>query len=233
MHSLPVALVSGASKGLGKRIANSLSLSGYAVVGCARTVPEDPDSGVDYQIADVTDEHSVQSLFKFIQYRYGRLDAVICNAGMASMNPLVFSPKSSAMNMLETNLVGTMIVSREAIRLLRRSEHGRIVTVTSVAVPLKIEGESIYSASKAAIEQFTRVIARELAPYGITCNSIGPGPIDTDLIAGVPKEIIDELANRLVGGKKSTFNDVTNVIDFFLSDSSDAITGQILYLGGA
>jgi len=95
------------------------------------------------------------------------------------------------------------------------------------------EGESIYSATKAAVEQFTKVIARELAPFGVTCNCVGPGPVDTDLIAGVPEQKINELINRSVGGRMTTFADLANVIDFFLAESSNAVTGQVIYLGGA
>ena len=149
----PVALVSGARKGLGNEIAKHLASSGYNVVGCSRTMPDDPDAdaNIEYRIADVADEKSVQLLFKFVRERYGRLDAVVCNAGVASMNPLILTPKSSATQMFETNLIGTMLVAREAVRPLRQSGHGRIVTLSSVAVPLVLEGESIYSASKAAI----------------------------------------------------------------------------------
>ena len=232
MSSLPVALVTGASKGLGLEIALHLVNQGYLVLGCSRSEVDVPADGIVHIVADVADEKSVTKMFKQVRERYGRLDAVICNAGIASMNPLLLSPKSSASQMLETNVIGTMLVAREAARLLRKSDHGRIVTMSSVAVPLTLEGESVYSASKAAIEQFTKVIARELAPFGITSNCIGPGPIDTDLIAGVPDEKIDELAARLVGGQKTTFDDVLNVVDFFLAKSSQAVTGQVVYLGG-
>jgi len=232
MPDKPVALVTGASQGLGHHIAGHLSDSEYEVVGCSRSMPEHPFEAVDYLTGDVTDEASVRSVIRTIGERYGRLDVVICNAGVASMNPLLLSPRSSASTMFETNLIGTMLVAREATRLLRRSDRGRIVTMSSVAVPLMLEGESLYSASKAAVEQLTKVMAREFSTFGITCNCVGPGPIDTDLIAGVSEEKISALTDRLVGGKKSTFSDVTNVIDFFLSESSRAITGQIVYLGG-
>ena len=233
MPSSPVALVTGASKGIGLQIALHLADNGYKVVGCSRSQPEKPVVGIEHLVADVSDEKSVRSIFRTIRDKYGRLDAVICNAGIASMNPVLLTPKASMSRMLETNVIGTILVAREAARLLRKSPSGRIVTLSTVAVPLKIEGESVYSASKAAVEQFTKMIAREFAPFGITCNCIGPGPVETDLIAGVPKETMEEFAEKLVGGKISSFDDVINVIDFFLSDSSQAVTGQVIYLGGA
>src|SRR5207253_10277620 len=109
---------------------------------------------------------------------------------------------------------------------------GRIVNFTSVAVPMRLEGESIYAATKSAVETFTRVFAREVAPYGITVNAVGPAPIETDLIRSVPKKTLKALVERLAIKRLGTFADVANVVDFFIRPESNYVTGQVIYLGG-
>jgi len=106
------------------------------------------------------------------------------------------------------------------------------VNLTTVAVPMRLEGEAIYAASKAAVEMLTRVLARELAPMGITCNAVGPTPIETDLIRGIPRAKIDRLVASQAIPRLGQPADVANVIDFYLRPESDFITGQVIYLGG-
>ena len=133
---------------------------------------------------------------------------------------------------LATNVVGTFLFCREAAKLMQPRRWGRIVNFTTVATPLKLEGEAVYAASKAAVHSLTEVLARELAPLGITVNSVGPTPIETDLIRSVPKDRMDRLIARQAIPRMGTFADVANVTDFFLRAESDFITGQNLYLGG-
>jgi 3-oxoacyl-[acyl-carrier protein] reductase len=115
---------------------------------------------------------------------------------------------------------------------MRQGGGGRIVNFTTVAVPLALEGEAAYVASKAAVESLTRVLARELGPFGIRVNAVGPTPVETDLIRAVPKEKIDALLARQVLPRMGTPEDVARVVDFFLSPASDFVTGQVIYLGG-
>ena len=115
---------------------------------------------------------------------------------------------------------------------MRKSKDGRIVNFATVATPLKLEGEAIYAASKAAIVSLTQTLAREYADYGITVNAVGPGPIQTDLIRGVPSEKIETLLMRQAIHRYGTYDDVGNVIDFFLRPQSSFVTGQVIYLGG-
>jgi 3-oxoacyl-[acyl-carrier protein] reductase len=104
--------------------------------------------------------------------------------------------------------------------------------MASVATPLKLEGEAVYAASKAAVISFTQVVAKELASLGITVNAIGPTPIDTDLIKSVPREKLDQLIGLQAIKRRGTFDDVTNLVDFLIRRESDFITGQVIFLGG-
>jgi 3-oxoacyl-[acyl-carrier protein] reductase len=112
------------------------------------------------------------------------------------------------------------------------NKYGRIVNFTTVATPLRLEGEAIYAASKAAVITLTQVLAREFAPFNITVNAIGPTPIDTDLIRSVPAQKISELLRRQAIPRKGELGDVTNAIDFFIRPESNFVTGQVLFLGG-
>ena len=115
---------------------------------------------------------------------------------------------------------------------MRQKRFGRIVNFSTVAVPLKLDGEAVYAASKAAIVSLTQILAKEYAEFGVTVNAVGPVPIKTDLIRGVPEEKIEKLLSRQAIQRYGTYEDVENVIDFFLRPESDFITGQVIYLGG-
>src|SRR5690606_36990495 len=118
------------------------------------------------------------------------------NAGIASMNHLLLTPLSTIQNVFSTNVFGTFILCREAAKAMLRAKTGRIINFATVATPLRLEGEAAYAASKAAVESLTQVMARELASYGITVNALGPTPIDTDLIRGVPADKMASLIDR-------------------------------------
>jgi len=133
---------------------------------------------------------------------------------------------------LETNFIGTFMLCREAAKLMRKRKSGRIVNLATVAVPLKLEGEAVYAASKAAIVTFTQIAAKELASFGITVNAVGPTPIHTDLIKAVPAEKIEKLISLQAIPRPGKLEDVSNVIDFFIQPESDFITGQVIFLGG-
>jgi len=148
------------------------------------------------------------------------------------MNHFLLTPASTAKKLMEINYLGTYYCIRSFINLLKKSKNPRIVNFTTIAVPLNLSGEIAYVASKGAIEAFTKTLAKEISQFKITVNAIGPTPIDTDLIAHVPKEKLKNLMLQQAINRMGKFSDITNVIDFFLSPNSDFITGQILYLGG-
>jgi 3-oxoacyl-[acyl-carrier protein] reductase len=227
-----VTFVTGASKGIGRFLAGHYVSQGHQVIGCSRTSAAWEDENYRHFEVDVTDEEGIRRVFSAIQKDYGRLDHLINNAGMASMNHSLLTPMSSVRKVLSTNLESVFLVSREGAKLMMRRKWGRIVNFCTVAVPLRVEGEAAYVASKAGVLSLTQVMARELAPFGVTVNAVGPGPVDTDLIRGVPPEKIQNLVDRQAIRRKGEFGDIANVVDFFLRPDSDFITGQVLFLGG-
>jgi 3-oxoacyl-[acyl-carrier protein] reductase len=149
------------------------------------------------------------------------------------MNHALLTPVESVRRITETNFTGTFLCCREAAKIMRQRHWGRIVNVGSVAVPLALEGESVYAASKAAVITLSRVLARELGLHGITVNVVGPGPVRTDMTSSVPEEKMEQLIARLPLRRYTESHDITNVIDFFLRPGSESVTGQVIYLGGA
>lgn len=230
--SKPITLITGTRKGIGKYLAEHYISKGHIVIGCSRSPADWSHEHYHHLIADVADELAVKKIFSFIRKNFKRLDNLINNAGIASMNHVMLTPLKTVNDILNTNVIGTFLFCREAAKLMVKSHYGRIVNFTTVATPLKLEGEAIYAASKAAIHSLTEIMAREFAELNITINSIGPTPIDTDLIRSVPQEKMNRLIERQAIVRKGIPKDVANVTDFFLQKESDFITGQNIYLGG-
>ena len=231
-ESNPVALVTGARKGIGRALVEHLLEHGYQVIGCSRQEAGWEAAGFLHLQTDVSDEAQVKSLFREIKQRHGRLDAVINNAAVTSMNHLLLTPAASVEKMMSANVLGTFLVSREAAKLMRKRNYGRIVNISSLAVPMRLAGQSAYVASKAAVESLSQVMARELAEYGITVNVVGPSPIETDMVRGLARDKVEHLIGTMAIKRMGTFADVANVMDFFLRPESGAVTGQVVYLGG-
>ena len=225
-------VITGTRKGIGKEMAEHYLAEGWQVVGCSRGEGSIEHANYQHFSLDVSDEDAVIAMARTIKASHGKVDALLNNAGIASMNHALLTPASTVNRILQTNVVGTFLFCREMSKLMRRTNNGRIINFTTVAHPLNLEGEAIYAASKAAVESLTRILARELAELKITVNAIGPTPIETDLIRGVPQEKMDALLARQALGRMGEVRDVINAVDFYLREESDFITGQVLYLGG-
>lgn len=225
-------LITGASQGLGLSLAEYYLAQGDGVFGCSRGPTSLRHERYAHFALDVSDEAAVNAMADSIRTSHGGLDVVINNAGVASMNPIALTTLGAARRIVETNLLGTFLFTRAGIRLLRGSRAGRIVNLTTVAVPFRLEGEALYAASKSAIETFTRITAKEVAPFGITCNAVGPSPVKTRLTENIPEEKINQLMGRQAMRRWAEPADVANVVDFFLRPESGMITGQVIYLGG-
>ena len=228
----PVMVITGSRKGIGRYLAEYYVKKGYLVEGCARGEVDLGDPAYRHHQVDVADEKAVRTMMADINKRHGRIDVVLNNAAIASMNHILLTPAKSANRMMEVNVTGTMLVCRDAAKVMIRRKYGRIVNFTTIVAPIALAGEAIYAASKSAVVTFTRILAFELGQWGITANSFGATPIMTDMIKGVPQDKIDAVVNNLAIKRLGTHQDCANVCDFFISPTSDNITGQVIYLGG-
>ena len=225
-------VITGTRKGIGKALAEHYLAAGWRVIGCSRGEASLTQAHYEHFSLDVSDEAAVVAMARAIRQAHGTVDALLNNAGIASMNHALLTPATTVNRILQTNVVGTFLFCREIAKLMRRSTSPRIVNFTTVAHPLNLEGEAIYAASKAAVESLTRILARELAELKVTVNAVGPTPIETDIIRGVPDEKMAALLKRQAIQRMGETRDVCNAVDFFLRPESDFITGQVLYLGG-
>ena len=232
-ESRPVAMVTGSARGIGRYLSERLVLAGYRVVGCSRKPADWLLDGYSHFQLDVSDEKQVVQWCRQIGEQFGRLDVAINNAGIASMNHSLLMPGATVERILKVNFLGTFLVCREAAKLMRRHGHGRIVNISTIAVPLRLEGEAVYAASKSAVETITRILSFETGSFGITVNALGPTPIPTDLLNNVPEEKLKQIVARLAIKRLGKLEDVWNGVEFFIRKESDYITGQIIYLGGA
>ncbi len=227
-----VLIITGTRKGIGKELAEYYLNKGNIIIGCSRGESSIIHKNYKHYPLDVSDEKRVTEMVRKTKREFGKIDILLNNAGIASMNHILTTPYKTAKDIFSTNFYGTFLFIREVAKIMMKQKWGRIVNFTTVATPIRLEGEAMYAASKAAIENLTQIAARELASFNITVNAIGPTPVPTDLIKNVPKEKIDSLLNRQAIKRFGEFKDIVNLIDFFIDEKSDFITGQIIYLGG-
>jgi 3-oxoacyl-[acyl-carrier protein] reductase len=228
----PVTLITGTRKGIGRFLVDHYRGQGHLVVGCSRS--PFPESLPDYEhfCLDVSDDSAVRLMMDAVRRKYRRLDHLINNAGIASMNHFLLTPTETAMRIYQTNVIGSFLFCREGAKLMKKRQFGRIVNFSSVATPLRLPGEAVYASSKAAVVSLTEILARELGPFGITVNTVGPTPVQTDLIGAMPEDKVQGVIERQAIRRPGTLADIANVIDFFLRPESSFVTGQVIYLGG-
>lgn len=239
-----VFVITGTRKGIGKALSEYYLKLGYIVCGCSRGDGSIKHENYRHFQVDVGSEKDVVNMIANIRKEFKRIDVLLNNAGIASMNHILTTPFESVKNIFSTNVFGSFLFLREVAKVMSNSyRHNakreqsttmpfRIVNFATVATPLRLEGEAIYAASKASIVSLTQICAKELAPFGITVNAVGPTPTPTDLIKSVPKEKMQSLLNQQAIKRFGNFDDICNAINFFLDERSDFITSQVIYLGG-
>lgn len=228
----PVLVVTGTSKGLGQGIATYYLDKNYIVFGCSRA-PATIDCA-DYHHAqlDVADEIAVRGWIRSVKNVAKKIDVLVCNAGAAPANLLLTMTSGSVLDeVLRTNIAGTFHVCREVAKVMMMQRQGRIITTSTMAVGLHEEGTSAYSASKSAVVEMTKILAKELAPVGITCNVIAPSMIMTEAVEILGEEIINRALSKLTIKRQLSVEEVCNVITFFCRPESGCITGQVIHLG--
>ncbi len=228
----PVMIITGTSRGIGFELAKHYLDAGYTVAGCSRSKMNIEHPSWYHEMVDVTDEKALIRFVRNVYKLHNRIDVLINNAGVASMNHLMLTPLSAVERIYKSNVFAPFVLIREVAKVMSKAKQGRIVNISSVAAALDLEGEAAYASSKAALESLTRIAARELAPLNITVNAIGPTPYDSALIRTVDSEKINSLVERQPIKRKAQFSDIANVTDFFIQPGSSFITGQVIYLGG-
>jgi len=224
---MPTALITGTSQGLGLALAERLLADGWIVHGFARGTQTLVHASFHGHAVDVTDESAVRAAVATIA-EAGRIDLLVNNAGAASMNALLLTPAEVADRLMRVNYLGTFHCLQAVGKVMVRQRAGRIVNVTTVAVPLSLEGEAAYVASKAAVEALTKVAAKELAPSGIIVSAVGFGPIDTALTRAVPRDRLAALNHQLDLAASPT---PPAAAAFLLEHMRSAEAGHIAYLG--
>jgi 3-oxoacyl-[acyl-carrier protein] reductase len=222
-------VVTGASRGLGRAICERLVAGGREVWGLARKV-----DGLPFRATacDVSDPGQVKAAVREIKGSGLKPEGLVNAAGIASMNLALMTPAGVARQIIETNLLGTIYCCQAVAPLMVRNRAGAIITFSTIAVALALKGESIYVASKAGIEGFTRAFARELADFEIQVNCIAPGPIDTSLLQGVSAEQIARIVERQTLPRQFTPAAVCDLVELLLDPRSASLSGQVLHVGG-
>ena len=232
-HAGRVALVTGARKGLGRALAEHLLAEGATVWGLARGPAGIDHPAYVHRACDVADDAALRSVFTDLARTHGRLDYLVNNAAVLTSRHAMILPPANVRAMVDTNLLGGIFVAQHAAKLMKRGGFGRIVTIGSMAVALEAVGDSVYAATKAAMTTFANVLAREVASFGITCNTLAISAYPSDMLAQLPAEAVERALAGLPVPRPATLNDVTHVLDFFLLDPAGAVTAQSVFLGGA
>ncbi|WP_164964249.1 SDR family NAD(P)-dependent oxidoreductase [Rubrivivax sp. JA1026] len=225
-------LVTGSSRGVGALLTRHFLDEGAKVVGVSRGAATCEHERYLHRQADIADPDAVQQLFAALRRSGTAIDIAINNAAVLTSQYALVMPASAARSMVELNLLAPFMVAREAAKMMRKSKWGRIINISSMAVALEPEGDSVYAACKAGLTTLSNVLAREFAPFNVTCNTLGITAIESDMLRQLPRDKIDAVVARLPLPRYASFEDIANVIDFFASERSGYVTAQTLYLGG-
>lgn len=232
MYDGKVVLVTGARRGVGRLVADHFLGHGAQVVGFSRHEDDAPRERYLPLAVDVGNPESVAKGFETVRKTFGRVDIVVNNAAVLTSQYSMIMPAGAAQAMLDTNILGTFLVSREAAKLMRKHKWGRIINVGSMAVSLEPMGDSVYAATKAAVATLANVMAKEFAPMNVTCNTLGVTAYETDMLGQLPRDKVNEVVAGLPLPRFATADDILNVVDFFASERSGYVTAQTVFLGG-
>ncbi|CAA0119562.1 3-oxoacyl-[acyl-carrier-protein] reductase FabG [Halioglobus japonicus] len=236
-----VALVTGASRGIGRAIAETLSADGHIVIGTATsskgaqsistylTEKNFPGQGMTLNVAD---QDSVSAVVKDITEQFGAPQILVNNAGITKDNILMRMKEDEWQDVIDTNLSSLYRVSKACVRGMTKARWGRIVNITSVVGSMGNIGQSNYAATKAGAEGFSRALARELGSRSITVNCIAPGFIDTDMTRALPEEQRDLLLRQIPLGRLGNPAEIAALVGFLCSDNAAYITGETVHING-
>ena len=222
-------IVTGASRGLGQAITERLVEIGEEVLGLARNTS---GMGIDAIECDVSDYASVKNASKEVKRMKKPIKAFINAAGVASMNMAVTTDKSTVQKLIQTNLVGTIYCCQLFAPIMLRHKQGSFINFSTIAVALALKGESVYAASKAGVESFSRTFAREMADFNVRVNCIAPGPIRTDLLRGITDTQIEKITSQQVIPKQFQKSDVCDLVELLIDEKAASLSGQVLNVGG-
>lgn len=233
-----VAIITGAAKGIGKAIAKKLINDHYFVIA----IDVDGQSGeslltefgkhkLSFEKIDICKEKSVQQLFEKIILEHKRVDVLVNNAGIIRDNMVWNMPEEDFDSVVEVNLKGTWLMCKEAAKIMKKQNSGRIINIASRAW-LGNRGQSNYAASKAGIVALSRVLALELGKYNVLVNSIAPGLIDTPLTQKLEKSVLDKLIEAQPTKAMGKPEDIANVVAFLAAETTQFLTGQTIYVDG-
>ena len=240
-EAVKVALVTGASRGIGKAIASTLAQSGYLVVGTATSdsganaitqyLASAPHAGYGMTL-NVGDQDSVSSVIRTITEQYGAPLILVNNAGITRDNILMRMKETEWQDVIDTNLTALYRVSKACLRGMTKARWGRIINITSVVGSMGNIGQSNYAATKAGAEGFSRALARELGSRAVTVNCVAPGFIDTDMTRELPQEQRDLLLNQIPLGRLGAPAEIAALVSFLCSENAAYITGETIHING-
>ncbi|MGB9668371.1 MAG: 3-oxoacyl-[acyl-carrier-protein] reductase [Thermosulfidibacteraceae bacterium] len=237
-----IALVTGASRGIGKATAIELASMGYfVVVNYAKSEKEAQDVVREIEErggraaairADVRDRVQVEEMVKNVESQYGNVTVLVNNAGITRDNLLLRMKEEEWDEVIESNLKSVYNVTKAVLKGMLKEKWGRIINVSSVVALIGNPGQTNYCASKAGIIGFTKALAKEVASRGITVNAVCPGYIETDMTKDLPENVKQKMLENIPLGRAGKAEEVAKVIGFLSSDASSYITGQIILVDG-
>ena len=222
-------VVTGASRGIGKAISEHLSDKGEKVIGLSKSKFT---SNIESFECDVSDHSAVKVVAQKVKRMKQPLKAVINAAGVASMNLALTTDKKTVQKLVQTNLVGTIYCCQLFAPIMLRRKYGNFINFSTIAVSLALKGESVYSASKAGIEVFSRSFAREMADFNVRVNCIAPGPIRTDLLRGITDLQIEKITSQQVIPRIFEKSDICDLVDLLLDEKASSLSGHVFNVGG-